>query len=339
MLRRSYGGILSQGSLQLSYAQPAQPRVHQTRSKQPLRNQPSQLYLILRNFLYPPQVESCSTPGETDCPAWWRRSPSDEMSQNIFSKTPDAWQPLAGRGSERSFAISRTLSIAPDRIKTSQTQNKCSRSKTSSLSIHFAQVCGSVSETLCAAMEGAAAFASSVALCSARVVNPGLRSSCPPSMNSAPTFSRRQVSRLALGALLATTVLEPTGRALAAARRPEYIKDESGISYYDVKGGSGAGPINGDFVVIDYQAFLSNGKIFDNRKGFVFQMGQRQVIPGLETAVSTMKPGGERKVVIPPTLAYGDRGVCIGESKECLVPPGETLGYSVNLQRVAISPT
>lgn len=88
MLRRSYGGILSQGSLQLSYAQPAQLRGHQTSSKQPLRNQPSQLYLILRNFLYPPQVESCSTPGETDCPAWWRRSPSDEMSQNIFSSQP-----------------------------------------------------------------------------------------------------------------------------------------------------------------------------------------------------------------------------------------------------------
>ena len=71
-------------------------------------------------------------------------------------------------------------------------------------------------------------------------------------MNSAPTFSRRQVSRIALGALLATTVLEPTDRASAAARRPEYIKDESGISYYDVKGGSGPEPSNGDFVVIDY---------------------------------------------------------------------------------------
>lgn len=93
------------------------------------------------------------------------------------------------------------------------------------------------------------------------------------------------------------------------------------------------------FLLNEQQAFLTNGQIFDNRKDFVFQLGQRQVIPGLETAVSTMKPGGERKVVIPPKLAYGDRGVCLTESKECLVPPGETLGYSVTLQRVAIPPT
>lgn len=87
-------------------------------------------------------------------------------------------------------------------------------------------------------------------------------------------------------------------------------------------------------------AFLSNGKIFDNRKGFVFQMGHRQVIPGLENAIYSMKPGGERKVVIPPSSAYGDKGVCLNnETKECLVPPGETLGYSVTLLRVAVPPT
>lgn len=71
----------------------------------------------------------------------------------------------------------------------------------------------------------------------------------------------------------------------------------------------------------------------------MFQMGQRQVIPGLEVAISTMKPGGERKVVVPPRLAYGDKGVCLEQSKECLVPPGETLGYTVTLLRVAVPPT
>lgn len=69
-------------------------------------------------------------------------------------------------------------------------------------------------------------------------------------------------------------------------------------------------------------------------------MGQRQVIPGLENAVASMKPGGERKVVVPPSLAYGDKGVCLNnENKECLVPPGATLGYAVILLRVALPPT
>jgi FKBP-type peptidyl-prolyl cis-trans isomerase len=44
-----------------------------------------------------------------------------------------------------------------------------------------------------------------------------------------------------------------------------------------------------------------------------------------------------RKVIVPPKLAYGDRGVCLPE-KGCLVPPGETLEYDLTLKRVAISP-
>lgn len=68
-------------------------------------------------------------------------------------------------------------------------------------------------------------------------------------------------------------------------------------------------------------------------------MGRRQIIPGLEEAISTMKPGGERRVVVPPKLAYGDKGVCLEKEDDCLVPPGETLGYSVTLQRVAVPPT
>lgn len=52
-----------------------------------------------------------------------------------------------------------------------------------------------------------------------------------------------------------------------------------------------------------------------------------------------MKPGGERKVVIPSSLAYGEKGVCLPDKNECLVPPGERLGYDVTLQRVAVPPT
>lgn len=36
------------------------------------------------------------------------------------------------------------------------------------------------------------------------------------------------------------------------AKKPEFIKDESGILYYDVTVGNGASPIEGDFVIIDY---------------------------------------------------------------------------------------
>lgn len=68
-------------------------------------------------------------------------------------------------------------------------------------------------------------------------------------------------------------------------------------------------------------------------------MGQRQVIPGMETAISSMKPGGERRVVVPADLAYGEKGVCLQNSGECLVPPNERLGYDITLLRVALPPT
>lgn len=68
-------------------------------------------------------------------------------------------------------------------------------------------------------------------------------------------------------------------------------------------------------------------------------MGQRQVIPGMEAAIASMKPGGERRVVVPANLAYGEKGVCLQSSKECLVPPNERLGYDITLLRVALPPT
>lgn len=68
-------------------------------------------------------------------------------------------------------------------------------------------------------------------------------------------------------------------------------------------------------------------------------MGQRQVIPGLEAAVASMKMGGERRVVVPPELAYGDKGVCLEGKDQCLVPASERLGFQIMLKRVAIPPT
>jgi FKBP-type peptidyl-prolyl cis-trans isomerase len=50
-----------------------------------------------------------------------------------------------------------------------------------------------------------------------------------------------------------------------------------------------------------------------------------------------MFAGAEFNIVVPPALAYGAKGVCV-EGGECLVPPNETLKYTISLERVAISP-
>lgn len=122
-----------------------------------------------------------------------------------------------------------------------------------------------------------------------------------------------------------------------------FIDTESGLAYADVKKGSGPMPHDGDLVIVNYIAYLSDGTIFDNttvpgRKPLAFQMGQKKIIPGLEEALRTMQPGGKRKVIVPPKLAYGSRGVCFGD-EGCLVPPNAVLEYDLELVRVAVSPT
>lgn len=124
--------------------------------------------------------------------------------------------------------------------------------------------------------------------------------------------------------------------------RQNFIRDESGVSYLDAKLGTGNSPRDGDLVVIRYIGYLSDGTIFDNtnvrgRKPVAFQFGRRQMIPGIERGIASMKQGGKRRLVVPPELAYGARGVCV-ENKGCLVPPSETLTYDIELVRVSVSP-
>uniref|UniRef100_A0A7S1TMZ1 peptidylprolyl isomerase n=1 Tax=Erythrolobus australicus TaxID=1077150 RepID=A0A7S1TMZ1_9RHOD len=158
----------------------------------------------------------------------------------------------------------------------------------------------------------------------------------------------REVSRRnALGAMasaaMAAAAMGAAGAVSAADKtKLKFATLDSGVAIATVKAGSGNSPRNGDLVIVDYVGYLSNGTIFDNtkspgRKPLAFQMGQRKIIPGLEDALRTMKPGGEATVVVPPKLAYGERGVCF-EGQGCLIPPNETLEYDLTLIRVAVSP-
>lgn len=67
-------------------------------------------------------------------------------------------------------------------------------------------------------------------------------------------MSRRSFATLALGASAAAVA---GAQRAEAASKPEFITDDSGIKYFDVKQGSGAGPVEGDFVVVDYVRFVA----------------------------------------------------------------------------------
>ena len=98
----------------------------------------------------------------------------------------------------------------------------------------------------------------------------------------------------------------------------------------DIWEGDGAEAKPGDVVNVHYVGVAySTGEEFDaswNRGDpLQFQLGAGRVIAGWDQGVQGMKVGGRRQLIIPPSLAYGDRGA--GH----VIAPGETLIFICDL--------
>ena len=98
----------------------------------------------------------------------------------------------------------------------------------------------------------------------------------------------------------------------------------------DVWEGEGAVAKAGGTVEVHYVGVAySTGEEFDaswNRGApLQFQLGVGQVIAGWDQGVQGMKVGGRRQLIIPPGMAYGDRGA--GRA----IAPGETLIFVCDL--------
>lgn len=123
----------------------------------------------------------------------------------------------------------------------------------------------------------------------------------------------------------------PGGEITDAKKRAEKFKTlQDGLKYKDLSIGFGMVPEVGGRVLIHYTGWLANGAKFDSsldRKMPVkFKFGKGEVIRGLDEGVTGMKVGGVRKLVVPPELAYGDKG-----NSKLGVPPGETITLVIKL--------
>ncbi len=116
--------------------------------------------------------------------------------------------------------------------------------------------------------------------------------------------------------------------ALIKEKYANAIKTSSGLMYIVLKEGKGPIPASGALVEAHYTGRLVDGTKFDSsvdrRNPFHFVVGKGNVIKGWDEAFLSMKKGEKRILIIPPDLAYGERGA--GS-----IPPNATLIFEVEL--------
>jgi FKBP-type peptidyl-prolyl cis-trans isomerase len=92
--------------------------------------------------------------------------------------------------------------------------------------------------------------------------------------------------------------------------------------------GTGPAAKPGDKVAIHYVGTLLDGTKFassrDKNEPLTFTVGGRGIVKGMNQGVLGMRVGETRRIVVPPSLAYGER------SNE-KIPPNSTLTYEVEL--------
>jgi FKBP-type peptidyl-prolyl cis-trans isomerase FkpA len=111
------------------------------------------------------------------------------------------------------------------------------------------------------------------------------------------------------------------------------------LTKIDVRIGKGEDAVAGKIVNVHYTGWLFNktapenkGEKFDSSRDrpgqFTFPLGAGRVIKGWDEGVKGMKVGGQRTLIIPPSMGYGARGA------GGVIPPNATLIFDVELMGV-----
>lgn len=107
-------------------------------------------------------------------------------------------------------------------------------------------------------------------------------------------------------AAAATLRAQREGMFGAEAVAPEVQWRETGLGYRIITEGSGAKPLMGTKVRLNYVGRLKDGTVFDRTQQPV-QFSVGQLIPGMNAALQMLGDGGKGVFFIPPALGYGNR--------------------------------
>jgi peptidylprolyl isomerase len=121
-----------------------------------------------------------------------------------------------------------------------------------------------------------------------------------------------------------------TDIATINSRYPNAAQSPSGVRYIVQRNGTGAKPAPGRTVSVNYKGSLLSGQVFDSSemqgRPIEFPAGVGTVIRGWDEMIMDMQVGERRLVVIPPELAYGERGAGNG-----VIPPNSFLVFEMEL--------
>ena len=119
------------------------------------------------------------------------------------------------------------------------------------------------------------------------------------------------------------------GKAFLAkhAKEPGVKTLKNGIQYKVITEGKGNSPTEDDVIFANYKGSFIDGKVFDSsyKRGSPLKFKMENVIPGWGEVLKLMKPGAKWEVVIPPELAYGEKGA--GQA----IGPNKTLLFTIEL--------
>jgi len=112
-------------------------------------------------------------------------------------------------------------------------------------------------------------------------------------------------------------------------KHPDARKIAAGPMYVLLKEGQGPAAKVGDKISVHYTGVLEDGKKFDSSrdrdKPIQFVLGKGEVIKGWDLGIVGMKKGEMRRLLIPYSLAYGEKGY------PGIIPPKATLLFDVEL--------
>lgn len=106
------------------------------------------------------------------------------------------------------------------------------------------------------------------------------------------------------------------------------------LTQTDLTVGTGAAAATGNSITVNYTGWLYDASRPDNkglpfdtsaeRGPFTFTLGAGTVIKGWEQGVVSMRVGGVRRLVVPPSLGYG-------ATRNGPIPPNSTLVFDIEL--------